>query len=258
MFHPGHQSPGGANASPASARGCNCARPEQHRWSRAPENAAELSVKDIGLSGLGEIVFTVQNRGGVGINSAEKAADRIAGLKGVSAAVSTAAKVIKTPPIELDIYVGGTKLQAQFLASLAGEDSKTFVVTPPNFPVPACNDVRAIKIVVDPANVVPELQEDNNTAAVTVARPCPDLAIKSIEREKSGMMGESYRVKVTVINLGNAPAPASEVWGTAVNDFPVRRVGPRWFRCAIFPLLRRARRSSSGLAATRHPSPTRT
>lgn len=184
------------------------------------KNAAELSVKDIGLSGLGEIVFTVQNRGGVGINSAEKAADRIAGLKGVSAAVSTAAKVIKTPPIELDIYVGGTKLQAQFLASLAGEDSKTFVVTPPNFPVPACNDVRAIKIVVDPANVVPELQEDNNTAAVTVARPCPDLAIKSIEREKSGMMGESYRVKVTVINLGNAPAPASEVWGTAVNDFP--------------------------------------
>jgi len=184
------------------------------------KNSAELSVKDIGLSGTGQIVFILQNRGGVGINSGEKAADKIPGLKGLSPVVSASAgKVIRTPPIQLDIYVGGTKIQSQYQASLAGEDSKAFFVTLPSN-IPNCNDVRAIKVVVDPANVVPELQEDNNTVAVSVARPCPDLAIKSIEREKSGVMGETYRVKVTVINLGNAASPASEVWGTASNDFP--------------------------------------
>jgi hypothetical protein len=184
------------------------------------KTAADLSVKEVGLSGLGQIVFLLQNRGGVGINSTEKIGDKLTGARRIGAAGSSG-KMISTPPIQIDIYVGGTKIQAQYQPSLAGEDSKPFVVTlPSNVPVPHCKDVRDIKIVVDPANVVPELHDDNNTAAVTVARPCPDLAIKSIEREKSGVAGETYRVKVTVINLGNAPAPEFQAWGTAVNSFP--------------------------------------
>ncbi len=168
------------------------------------KTSADLTVKDVGLSGLGEIVFTLKNRGSISIN-----ADRF----------TMASATISTPPIKIDLYLGGALVQSVYQASLGGQQSHTFAVMPLSN-VPNCKDVRDIKIVVDPSNVVPELHDDNNTAAVTVARPCPDLAIKNIEREKSGMAGESYRVKVTVINMGNAPAPASEVWGTAVNDFP--------------------------------------
>jgi hypothetical protein len=185
------------------------------------KTAADLTVKDVGLSGLGQIVFILQNRGAVGINTAERIADKLAGTARNIGGAGRSAKVISTPPIQMDIYLGGTKIQAQYQPGLAGEDARSFVVTlPSNVPVPHCKDVRDIKIVVDPANVVPELHDDNNTAAVTVARPCPDLAVKSIEREKSGIAGETYRVKVTVINLGNAPAPEFQAWGTAVNSFP--------------------------------------
>lgn len=170
------------------------------------KTSADLVVKAVGLSGLGEIVFTLQNRGSVNINTS--ADRRVAGSTSIS-----------TPPIRIDLYLGGALVQSVYQAGLGGEQSRAFAVKPLSN-VPKCKDVRDIKVVVDPANVVPELHDDNNTAAVTVARPCPDLAVKSIEREKSGIAGETYRVKVTVINLGNAPAPEFQAWGTAVNSFP--------------------------------------
>jgi hypothetical protein len=170
------------------------------------KTSVDLIARDVGLSGLGEIVFTLENRGDVNINEGGKH-------------TNPPKKTISTPPIRIDLYLGGALVQSVYQASLGGDQSHAFAVKPLSN-VPNCKDVRAIKIVVDPANVVPELHDDNNTAAVTVARPCPDLAVKSIEREKSGVAGETYRVKVTVINLGNAPAPTFQAWGTAVNSFP--------------------------------------
>lgn len=169
------------------------------------KTSADLRLTNVGLSGLGEIVFTLENRGAVNINGAAK--------------YITANMNISTPPIRIDLYFGGALVQSVYQASLGGHEAHNWAV-PPLSNVPKCKDVRDIKVVVDPLNVVPELHDDNNAIAISVARPCPDLAVKSIEREKSGIAGETYRVKVTVINLGNAPAPAFQAWGTAVNSFP--------------------------------------
>ena len=169
------------------------------------KTSADLRLTDVGLSGLGEIAFTLENRGAVSINGSTK--------------YTVANMTISTPPIRLDLYFGGALVQSVYQASLGGHEKHAFAVMPLSN-VPHCRDMRDIKVVVDPLNVVPELHDDNNTVAISVARPCPDLAVKSIEREKSGIAGETYRVKVTVINLGNATSPAFQAWGTAVNSFP--------------------------------------
>ncbi len=168
------------------------------------KTSVDLTVKDVGLSGLGQIVFTLQNRGGIGINPGK---------------FTVSPNAINTPPVRMDVYLGGALVQSVYQASLGGGESKAFAVMPVSN-VPRCKETRDIKVVVDPSNVVPELHDDNNTVAVTVARPCPDLAVKSIEREKSGTFGETYQVKVTVINSGNAPAPAFQAWGTASTEAP--------------------------------------
>ena len=169
------------------------------------KTSADLVVTDVGLSGLGAIAFTLHNRGSIGINNGSK--------------YTPPNTTISTPPIRIDVYVGGALMQSVYQAALGGLQSHAFAVMPLTN-IPRCKDVRDIKIVVDPANVVPELHDDNNTVPASVARPCPDLAVKSIEREKSGVARETYRVKVTVINQGNAPAPEFQAWGTAVNSFP--------------------------------------
>ena len=82
-------------------------------------------------------------------------------------------------------------------------------------------EARNLKVVVDPQNQVAELHDDNNVLeANNSARPCPDLAIKSIKRDKEGLLGETYRPKVTIINRGNAPSPSCQVWGTALSSAP--------------------------------------
>lgn len=170
----------------------------------ALQSSVDLVVRDVRLSGLGEIVFTLQNRGDISIN-----ADKY----------TVASKTIRTPPIRIDLYFGGIMIQSVYQQSLGGKESQLFTVKPVSN-IPKCKDSRTIKVVVDPMNVVKELHDDNNVAVVSVARPCPDLAIKSIAREPQGLMNETYRVKVTVINLGNAPAPSSQAWGTALSSAP--------------------------------------
>jgi hypothetical protein len=170
----------------------------------ALQTSVDLVVKDVGLSGLGEIVFTLQNRGDININPGKYTA---------------ASKSITTPPIRMDLYFGGTLIQSVYQQSLGGKESHVFTVKPVSN-IPKCKDSRTIKVVVDPMNVIKELHDDNNVATVTVARPCPDLAIKSIGRAREGIAGETYRVKVTVINQGNAPAPSSQAWGTALSSAP--------------------------------------
>jgi hypothetical protein len=63
------------------------------------KTAADLTVKDVGLSGLGQIVFILQNRGAVGINTAERIADKLAGTARNVGGAGRSAKVISTPPI---------------------------------------------------------------------------------------------------------------------------------------------------------------
>jgi hypothetical protein len=170
----------------------------------ALKTAVDLVAKEVGLGGLGQIVFTLHNRGGVSVNVG-------------SPKVPNAS--INTPPINIDLYVGGALVQSVYQQGLAGNSSRVMTVPMLNN-VPKCGETRAIKVVIDPANVIPELHDENNSTTATALRPCPDLAIQSIKRESSGIAGETYRVLVTIVNKGTAASPPDEVWATALTSAP--------------------------------------
>lgn len=126
---------------------------------------------------------------------------------------------IRTPPIKIDLYVGGALVQSVYQQSIAANSLRAITVPMLNN-IPKCGETRAIKVVIDPVNVVPELHDENNSAAATVPRPCPDLTVQSIKRESSGLAGETYRVLVTIVNKGTAASPPDEVWATALTSAP--------------------------------------
>jgi len=179
----------------------------------ALRTTADLVAKDVGFTSLGEVTFSLYNRGDVGINISMKNGSTAPTLRGAAPAHASG------QAIKVDIYIGGVLGQSVYQASLAGKASKVFVVKL-QAGVPHCLETRNIKVVIDQQNVIQELHDDNNEVAQTAARPCPDLAVLKIEREKQGVLGEMYQPKVTIINLGNAPSPPTEVWGTALTRAP--------------------------------------
>jgi len=185
----------------------------------ALQTTSDLVAKDLGFTGLGEITFNLVNRGKVGINVPAKP-----GGAGKLAAQAPPSGV----PISIDIWMGTSKITIQ-QASMAGHQTKNFKVPiPSNYSKPKCLETRNLKVVVDPQNRIKELHEDNNvTEALNSARPCPDLAIKSIKRHYTGVLNETYRVKVTIINQGNAPSPSTQVWGTSLPGGPWPPARPR-------------------------------
>ena len=170
--------------------------------------AADLVVRNVGFTALGEVTFELANRGAVGINTFDKAGPV---AKGSSSG----------PPILLEVFVDDRRITFQQPA-LGGRQSKTITVPlPSTIAKPKCLESRGVRVRVDPQNVIAELYDDNNENAVAAAqRPCPDLAVVSIERDKEGIAGEMFRAKVTIINQGNAPSPGTKVWGTAMASAP--------------------------------------
>lgn len=177
----------------------------------ALRNSADLVVRDLAFTALAEVTFNLVNRGDVGVN--------ITSPTGTLAKGS--ARQPSGPPIQIEVMVGSAKITIQQPA-LAGRQTKTLTVPlPSNITKPKCLDARSLAVKVDPQNAVAELHDDNNeTVVVSAARPCPDLAVVSIERDKEGVLGETYRARVKIINRGNAPSPATKVWGTALSTAP--------------------------------------
>lgn len=171
------------------------------------KQAADLVVKDLGFTALGEVVLTLHNRGDVAVNPATTLA------RGARGTASTA------PRIKIDVSVNGALLESVYQPTLAGKESKVFTIKLVSN-TPKCGESRDLRVVVDQANVIPELHDDNNTTTASVARPCPDLAVHSIERSYSGLLKETYTPEVTIINKGNAPSPPTQVWGTALSSVP--------------------------------------
>lgn len=176
----------------------------------ALQNSSDLVAKDLGLTALGEITFNLVNRGEVGINVPKQGA-------ATNLAVQTQAPP-SGPPIKIDIYMGSSLIKSVFQPSMGGKQTRNFQENiPSTLPKPKCLETRDLKVVVDPQNQIKELHDDNNvTEATNSARSCPDLAIKSIKRDYEGLFNETYRVKVTIINQGNAPSPSTQVWGTSL------------------------------------------
>ncbi|MGH8285295.1 MAG: CARDB domain-containing protein [Steroidobacteraceae bacterium] len=165
------------------------------------QHAPDLVAEPLGFSPNGEIRVTLKNLGAQPINPVTFKNTAPAG-----------------PPIRVDVYIGGTLLQTLYQPSLGGKADKVFTVALASN-VPKCKESRALRAIVDPQNVIQEQRDDNNTTDVTAARPCPDLAVKSIKRDSQGG-GTSYIPKVTIVNRGNAPSPSTQVWGTALSSYP--------------------------------------
>jgi hypothetical protein len=161
------------------------------------------------FNGLGEISITVKNRGTVGINTGQAPGD----LKQAGRRTTPSG-----PPIGFDLYMQDKLIVSLTQPALGPGQSKTITTKiPSNYQTPACGDARALKLVIDPKNQVAEQSESDNTLTRAAAkRPCPDLAIKDIKRDYEGLFNETYRVKVIIINQGNAPSPSNQVWGTSL------------------------------------------
>ncbi|MEX2126083.1 MAG: CARDB domain-containing protein [Woeseia sp.] len=175
----------------------------------ALKTTSDLVVRDLGFTGLGEIAFNLVNRGEVGINVPAKQ----------GGAMTLAAQAPASgPPIPIDIWMGTSKIMTVQQPGMAGSQTKNLkVAIPSNYAAPGCLETRNLKVTVDPQNQFAELYDDNNvTEAANSARPCPDLAIKSIKRHYTGLLNETYQPKVTIINQGNAPSPSTQVWGTSL------------------------------------------
>jgi CARDB len=175
----------------------------------ALKTTSDLVIRDLRFTGEGEIAFNLVNRGDLGIN--------VPG--GHSGAMTLRARPSASgPPIPIDIWMGTSKIMTVQQPSIAGAQTKSLkVAIPSNYVTPGCLDTRDLKVAVDAQNQFAELYDDNNvTEAADAARPCPDLAIKSIKRHYTGLLNETYRVKVTIINQGNAASPSTQVWGTSL------------------------------------------
>jgi hypothetical protein len=175
----------------------------------ALQNSADLVVKDLGLSPAGEISFSLLNRGAVGVNTKGSAnTARLAPAGNGSG-----------PQIRLDVYMGGTLIESLYQSAIAGHGTRPYLVKP-QANVPKCRESRDLKVVIDAPNAIVELHDDNNMAAQTVTRPCPDLAVLKIERASQGVTGEMYQAKVTIANLGDVASPATQAWATSLSSAP--------------------------------------
>ncbi len=172
----------------------------------------ELASCNLEFNRLGEIILAVKNRGSVSTSAAQASASL--GQAGRRATLSG-------PPVGIDVYMDDKLVFSLSQPALGAGQSKTITEgIPSSLSVPGCGESRVLKLVVDPRNEFAEASESDNTITRNVERPCPDLAIKSISRDYEGVFNETYRVKVTIINQGNAPSPSNQVWATSLPGEP--------------------------------------
>ena len=159
---------------------------------------SDLIPCGLGFNALGEIRFEVQNRGTVGINTTGTAT--LAGAPRARGATEPG------PKIRMDLYLGDKLIQSLYHAALGGGQTKEFVTKiPSNYPTPRCGETRGLKLVIDPANQIPEASDANNARARTTDRPCPDMDVESIQANYNDLKTE-FVAEIRIANRGNAPA----------------------------------------------------
>ena len=162
----------------------------------AVEGSVELLPCSVKFNALGEITFSIRNRGTIGVNTAT----------GTLGTASRRGTQTSGPQIKMDVSMDGKLIESIYQASLAAGASREFTVKiPSNYSTPKCGESRALRIVVDPQNQIAEASDANNALARTEGRPCPDMAIDSIKKNSNSMNTE-FVAEIRFVNLGNAPA----------------------------------------------------
>lgn len=162
----------------------------------AVEGSVELLPCSVRFNAMGEITFSIKNRGTMGVNTPAAT---------VGSAPRRAAQP-SGPQIKMDVQMGGKLIESIYQASLAAGARREFTVKiPSNYTTPRCGESRELRIVVDPQNLIQERSEANNALARTEDRPCPDMAIDSIRKNANSAHTE-FVAEIRFVNLGNAPA----------------------------------------------------
>lgn len=182
----------------------------------ALQTTSDLIIRDLGFNGKGEITFKLRNRGKVPINPAP------VDPEAAGAGRQAVPPVPENEQIKVVVYLNNNPFGTVFQPRLGGEKSKTFTVAVPANLKPACGGSKPLRTVIDPSNVIAEYTDTNNVDTVTAARPCPDLAIKSITKNEN-KWGTEFVARVTIINQGNAPSDkfdylAKEAFGGSIAD----------------------------------------
>jgi hypothetical protein len=176
----------------------------------ALNTTSDLIIKDLGFTSKGEITFELRNRGQVPINPPPDTRS------------DPASKKVVVPPvpenqqIRVMVYLNNNPSGTVFQPRLAGRESRILTVALPANLRPGCGQSKPLRTVIDPNNVIVELSDTNNIDTVTAARPCPDLAVESIEKNFNNLKTH-FAARVTLINKGNAPVERFEYW--AREDF---------------------------------------
>lgn len=169
----------------------------------ALRTTADLVIKDLGFNSKGDITFELRNRGDLPINPSGRGSPSELGPAG--------APVPENQQIKVALYLDNAPVGTVLQPRLAGNQSKTFTFAVGASARPGCGGSRPLKTVIDPANVIVELTDTNNASSVTAARPCPDLAIESIEKNFNELKTH-FAARVTLINKGNARVDRFEYW----------------------------------------------
>lgn len=150
------------------------------------------------FNSLGEITFSVKNRGPVGINTA---------VALVPSGVGRTTKAAEPgPKIRMDLYLGDKLIQSVYHGALGAGQSQEFTAKiPSNSPTPKCGESQPLKLVIDPQQQIAEAFEDNNALARTADRPCPDMEVESIKANYNDLKTE-FVAEIRIVNKGNAPA----------------------------------------------------
>ncbi|MEA2725471.1 MAG: hypothetical protein QOH59_3242 [Gemmatimonadales bacterium] len=208
------QAPAPEAAPPSALSGANttAVNPEVI----ALRTTSDLIIKDLGFNGKGEITFELKNRGDLPINPTARGA-------GAAVAVGTQETAVpENQQIKVTVYLNNAPFGTVFQPRLAGKQSKIFTLGIGDNTRPGCGQSKPLRTVIDPANVIVEYTDANNENTVTAARPCPDLAIKSITKNENEW-GTEFVARVTIINQGNAPSDkfdylAKEWFGGSIAD----------------------------------------
>ena len=133
-----------------------------------------------------------------------------------------------------DVFVDGVRKDTIPIPAMAGGERRELVAA--NVQLEKCGE-HTVRVVADKDHVVSEVDEANNEHSEAVVPPCPDLAVKSIKRDETGLFGETYQVKVTVINLGNAPSRKVEAFMATMTSAPGINGWPTFSPAVMIPVL---------------------
>lgn len=162
---------------------------------QAVTNLVACGVK---FTGDGQIRFGVKNLGTVPFNRPSVT------LTSGSAARATSTQA--PPPVQVDVYMQNSRVASAYVKSLgANELTWINVPIPSNYSKPKCAESRELKAVVDSTKMLAESSEGDNVIAKTNARPCPDMAIESINKNWNNLKTE-FVARIKIVNKGNAPA----------------------------------------------------